>query len=89
MDFEYCPAWPDGLKELSRRQYRAACRIRNLEASLDRISPNDFDRVMDQLEAARTEQIIISEKFMQAKFKYDGFDPAELIAQEKTDGAAV
>ena len=87
MSFEYCSAWPNELKELARRQYRMACRIRNLEASLDRISPNEFDRVMDQLEAACTEQIIIGEKFRRAQWKYDGYEAG--ATQEKTDGEAV
>ena len=50
--FTYCPAWPQELQEAERRRYRAACRVRCLESSLDHIDPSGFDQVMDQLEAA-------------------------------------
>ena len=51
----YCDAWPDPLKEAEARRYRAACRIRMLEGMLDRIGPDEFDSVMEQLEATHTE----------------------------------
>ena len=51
----YNPAWPQELKDAERRRYRAACRVRCLEASLDRIDPAEFDQMMDQLEAAIVE----------------------------------
>lgn len=38
-----------------RRRYRAACKVRCLEANLTRIDPQEFDQLMDQLEAAREE----------------------------------
>ena len=38
-----------------RRQYRAACKVRCLEANLTRITPQEFDQLMTQLEAAKEE----------------------------------
>lgn len=52
---EYCPGWPQELQEAERRRYRAACRVKMLEAQLDRIRPEEFDRLMDELEAAQAE----------------------------------
>lgn len=53
-DFGYCEAWPEELKELSRRQYRACQRVRNLEAYITRVDPEEFDTVMAELENARS-----------------------------------
>ena len=50
--FTYCPSWPQELQDAERRRYRAACRVRCPESSLDHIDPADFDQVMDQLETA-------------------------------------
>lgn len=50
--FTYNASWPQELQEAERRRYRAACRVRCLESSLDRIDPGEFDQVMDQLEAS-------------------------------------
>lgn len=52
MDREYCVA---ELREAERLLYRAQCRVRCLEANLDRIDPEDFELLMDSLEAARRE----------------------------------
>ena len=38
-----------------QRRYRAECRVRVLESSLDRIDMKDFDRTLDELTAARAE----------------------------------
>lgn len=38
---------------LERRRYRAECKVRCLEANLDRIDPREFDLLMEQLEAAQ------------------------------------
>lgn len=53
--FTYNTSWPQELQDAERRRYRAACRVRCLESSLDRIDPGEFDQVMDQLEAALVE----------------------------------
>ena len=47
MEREYCAAWPQELKEAERRRYRAACRVKMLEAQLDRIGPEEFDQLME------------------------------------------
>ena len=82
----YCPAWPEELKELSRRNYRAACRVRNLEAALDRIAPNEFDAVMDQLETARRELYNTSAEFMRVKWRWD-FDDLKKRMDNSAGGA--
>ena len=38
-----------------RRRYRAECKVRCLEANLERVDPREFDQLMDQLEAAQEE----------------------------------
>lgn len=43
------------LREAERLLYRAQCRVRCLEANLDRIDPEDFEPLMESLEAARQE----------------------------------
>lgn len=53
--YEYNSSWPPELQEVERRRYRAECKVRCLEASLDRISMAEFDSVMNQIEAAQSE----------------------------------
>ena len=53
--YEYNFSWPPELQEAERRRYRAECKVRCLEASLDRISMAEFDSVMAQIEAAQME----------------------------------
>lgn len=43
------------LREAERLLYRAQCRVRCLEANLDRIDLEEFDSLMESLEAARQE----------------------------------
>jgi hypothetical protein len=45
----------EAYRAAEQRRYRAACLVRCLESSLDRINPEDFERVMLQLEAAQAE----------------------------------
>jgi PP-loop superfamily ATP-utilizing enzyme len=52
MDRDYYVA---ELREAERLLYRAQCRVRCLEANLDRIDPEDFEPLMESLEAARQE----------------------------------
>lgn len=52
MQYAYCPAWPQERKDAEARLYRAACRLRCLESSLDRTDPEDFDDLMVQIEKA-------------------------------------
>lgn len=52
-DVGYCEAWPDEMKELSRTIYREEQRVRNLEAYIARVDPDEFDAVMADLENAK------------------------------------
>lgn len=52
---DWCEAWPQERKDAELRVYRARCRLRCLEAHLDRIDFAQFDDLMTQLEAARAE----------------------------------
>ncbi len=70
-DLGFCATWPEELKELSRRHYRAACRVRNLENAVGRVDPTGFDSVMDQLEAAREELCTIGTMFWKAKWAWE------------------
>ena len=69
--FGYCQAWPDALKDLSRRHYRAMCRLRCLEAALDRTDPDDFDALMNQIEATQQEVYTLAVDFRKAEYVYD------------------
>lgn len=69
-DFGFCQAWPEELKELSRAHYRAVCRMKNLEAYIERVSPHEFDTVMDELERAREEVLTLALSFEQALRKW-------------------
>ena len=55
IECEYNPAWPQELQEAEWRRYRALCRVKMLEAQLDRIGLEEFDQLMEQLEAAQME----------------------------------
>lgn len=63
----WCEAWPQERKDAEFRVYRARCRLRCLEANLDRIDFDQFDDLMAQLEAARAElQAAVNAKIMVA-----------------------
>lgn len=47
--------YAEKIAALERRRYRAECRVRCLEANLDRIDPQEFDVLMDSIEAAQAE----------------------------------
>ena len=51
----WCEAWSNERKEAEDRIYRARCRVRCLEANLDRIDYEEFDSLMAQIESARVE----------------------------------
>lgn len=51
----WCNAWPQEKKDAELRVYRARCRLRCLEANLDRIDLDQFDELMVQIESARME----------------------------------
>lgn len=70
MEREYCAAWPQELKEAERRRYRAACRVKMLEAQLDRIGPEEFDRLMEQIEAAQAEVYEAGDDVLRLKWKF-------------------
>lgn len=55
IDFEYSRGWSEERKEAEWRRYRAECKLRCLEANLDRITPEEFDTLMEQIAAARAE----------------------------------
>ena len=71
-DFGYCQAWPDALKDLSRRHYRAMCRLRCPEAALDRTDPDDFDALMNQIETTQQEVYTLAVDFQKAKYNWGG-----------------
>lgn len=70
--FGYCEAWPDEMKELSRKHYRALQRIRNLEAYITRVDPDEFDAVMADLENAKAEAINAGAAFTRCNLKWGG-----------------
>lgn len=70
MEREYCAAWPPELKEAERRRYRAACRVEMLEAQLSRIGPEEFDQLMEQIEAAQAEVYEAGGDVLRLKWKF-------------------
>ena len=75
--FELNQSWPDELKELSRRRYRAACRVANLENAVTHADPTAFDDVMDRLEAAQDELRTVGRAFMVARL---GWESKQIVA---------
>ena len=70
MEREYCAAWPQELKEAEQRRYRAVCRVKMLEAQLDRIGPEEFDQLMEQIEAAQAEVYEAGLEFTKQRWRY-------------------
>ncbi len=75
--FELNQSWPDELKELSCRRYRAACRVANLENAVTHADPTAFDDVMDRLEAAQDELRTVGRAFMVARL---GWESKQIVA---------
>lgn len=68
--YEFNPAWPPELQEAERRRYRAVCKVRCLTASLDHIGPEEFEPVMDQIEAAQAEVYAAGYSALDLKWKW-------------------
>lgn len=51
----WCDTWSPEKKDAEMRLYRARCKLRCLEANLDKISPEQFDELMILIEEARME----------------------------------
>lgn len=68
---DYCEAWPDNLKSLSRLYYRAQQRVRNLEAHVERVDPDGFYAVMLELEKAIDETQKAADAFRKARQAWD------------------
>lgn len=54
-DYSYCEAWPQELKDAKMAAYRAALRVENSENAVKTAPPQEFDALMDKLEAATEE----------------------------------
>ena len=65
-----CPTQADAWPEAERRRYRAACRVKMLEAQLDRIGPEEFDQLMEQIEAAQAEVYEAGGDVLRLKWKF-------------------
>lgn len=68
---DFCFAWPDELKEMHRVYYRALCRMKNLEAYIERVTPYEFDAVMDELEQAQKQVQALAIQFEKARRAWD------------------
>jgi|GEM_PF-5011660 len=62
------------LKEAERLTYRAQCRVRCLEANLDRIDPKDFEPLMESLEKARQELLEAGRREIYARIVLSDYD---------------
>ena len=71
---DFCLAWPDEVKALSRAHYRAVCRMKNLEAYIERVSPYEFDAVMDVLEQAHEQVQALAIQFEKARWAWEWRD---------------
>lgn len=69
--YDFCEAWPDDLKELSRQAYRAACRVENLQGAIPRVEPREFGTLMDELERAIADCREVTLRFRKAKLDWD------------------
>ena len=70
IEHEYCAAWPPELQEAEWRRYRAVCRLKMLEAQLERISPEEFDQLMEQIVAAQAEVYEAGNDVLRLKWKF-------------------
>ena len=68
--FSYNETWSEELKEAERQRYRACCKVRTLEASLDRIDISEFDDTMAKLEAANSEVLAAGALFTKLKYAW-------------------
>lgn len=57
------------LENAERIAYRAACKVRCLEANLTRIQPEDFEQLMSELETARREVSAAGRRELRARVK--------------------
>lgn len=66
----FCYEWPEELKDLQRECSRAQYRVKNLEANITRVTPEEFDAVMCSLEHAREQALKLVKEFEAAYRKY-------------------
>lgn len=70
-DVGYCEAWPDSLKELYWTYYRAWQQVRNLNAYVERVDPNEFYGALTELEQAQKSLYSVASTFRAARQKWD------------------
>lgn len=51
----YCHAWPDELKAAWRKVNRLQCKVRCLSSNMEKISYEEFDELMCELEKTQQE----------------------------------
>lgn len=70
-DVGYSEAWPDSLKELYWTYYRAWQQVRNLNAYVERVDPNEFYGALTELEQAQKSLYSVASTFRVARQKWD------------------
>ncbi len=80
---DFCLTWPEELKELNRKHYRAVCKMRNLEAYIEQVSPYEFDAVMDELEQVRDQVQAFALEFEKAYRRWANADIARITTRSR------
>lgn len=80
---DFCFAWPDELKEMHRVYCRALYRMKNLEAYIERVTPYEFDAVMDELEQVKEQVQVLAIRFEQARRKWEWANLSPCMAQSR------
>lgn len=80
---EFNPCWPPELLEADRLNYRAECKLRCLTACLDRTEPEDFEQVMDQIEAAKRAVFETGMTLTELRYRYNQGVTAEARANRE------
>lgn len=70
-DIGYCHAWHAFVKAAWKKYYRLQCRLRCLQANLDRIDYADFDNLFCELEKVQQDLFSSRLELEQLLRKYD------------------
>lgn len=70
----YKEAWPQYLKDLYWRYYRAMQKAENLRNYIQRVDPKDFEKVMDDLEQAEKDFMNANSEFFSARRQWEASD---------------
>ena len=83
---EFSESWPQHLRDLYWRRYRAIQKVRNLESHIRRIDPREFERVMDALEQANKDLVEANFNFSNALSRWNAYTASYRFPSKKARG---